>query len=177
MMKKTPGIPRTHTYNARYGGNASNGSCFSRSMQGSRESARSVGCYRLAVNCPIRHRTRPCGPDCAEPCSGMPNPPCPDRKTCEDLLESVAEAQMALSHILNAEGEKLSGIIAFTDDVGALLKANWSVNRTLNDVICKEQALYSELERILEICGACAPESKDARASGRPDRTFPGSVY
>ncbi len=70
-------------------------------------------------------------------------------------MGTVAEAQMALSHILNAEGEKLKRAIASTDDLNALLEVNQAVNRTLVDVTFLEQALYHDLEKILEICGSC----------------------
>jgi hypothetical protein len=87
----------------------------------------------------------------------------------------VAEAEMALARVLNDEAEKLGRIVASADDIGALLEANRAANRALGDVICKEQALARELERIVEICGACAPEPEDARAPGREDpKAFPG---
>ncbi len=70
--------------------------------------------------------------------------PCPEPRSCEELLQSVAAAQTALSRILSAEGERLKGIIASTDDAGELLEANRAVNRTLDDVICKERALERE---------------------------------
>lgn len=99
----------------------------------------------------------------------MPKPPCPEPKRCEDLLESVAEAETALARSLDAEGEKFSRIIESADDFDALLDANRAVIRTLDDVIVKEQELYRELQRILELCGACEPKPKDARIPGKPD--------
>jgi len=127
--------------------------------------------------CPIRRLPSPChDADCAHPCALPPKPPCPEPESCEELLENVAAAEMALAQTLNAEGEKLTRIIESTDDFDALIEADRAVNRALEDVICKEQALARELERILEICGACAPKPKDTRAPGGPDRqAFPGA--
>ena len=170
-------MPRTVTHHTRSRGGASGG-CRHCGTRGPWEAARLVGCYRLAMRCPTRRRnTNPYnGADCSESCLCNPRPPCPEPKSCEDLLESVAEAQTALAQILNAEGEKLNRIIESTDDFNALVEANRAANRTLDDVICREQALYHELERTLEICGACTPESNDPRAPGESGRqTFPGN--
>lgn len=164
-------MPRTITYDIRPRGVTSGGCCYCR-MREPEEAARTVGCYRLAVQCPIRRlNTSRCKrADCSEPCLCKPKPPCPEPVNCEDFLKSVAEAEMALAQTLNAEGEKLKRIVESTDDFDKLLEADRAANRVLDEVICKEQALFRELERILEICGACTPETKDARASRKSDQ-------
>lgn len=91
-------------------------------------------------------------------CLCKPKPPCPDRKLCEDLLESIAMAQMALSDILSAEGEKLQRVIASTDDPDTLLEVNQAVNRTIVNTTFLEQILFHKLELIQEICGPCKSE-------------------
>ncbi len=180
-------MPHASTYDARYRGFASRG-CRYCQMWGSREAARPVGCYHLTMRYPIRRQAIPydgvdgtepcpCMPPCPEPSRCKPKPPCPEPETCEELLENVAKAEMALAQTMNAEGEKFIKIIESTDDFDALLEADRAVSRTMDDVICKEQALFRELQRILETCGACEPKPKDTRAPGKPDRrTFPGYI-
>ena len=92
-------------------------------------------------------------------CNFKPKPPCPEPKPCEDLLESVALAQMALSNILNAEAEKLQKAIAATDDPATLLEVNQAVNRTVVNATFLEQVLYQKLELIQEICEPCKSDS------------------
>lgn len=92
-------------------------------------------------------------------CQCKPKPPHPEPKPCEDLLESVALMQMAISNILNAEAEKLQRTIAATDDPDILLEANRSVNRTVISATFLEQVLYQKLELIQELCDPCKPET------------------
>ena len=92
-------------------------------------------------------------------CKCTPKPPCPEPKPCEDLLESVALAQMALSNILNAEAEKLQIAIATSDDPDTILEVNQAVNRAVVNATFLEQVLYQKLELIQEICEPCKSES------------------
>ena len=64
-----------------------------------------------------------------------------------DIVESVALEQTALSHILNAEGEKLQQIIA-TENITPqeLLDANKSVARMVAKIGRLEMILQSKLE-------------------------------
>jgi len=66
-----------------------------------------------------------------------------------DLLESIALEDTALSHILNAEGEKLQRVIGM-DDVNfcQLMEVNESVANMVNVVATMEQALKDKLEFI-----------------------------
>ncbi len=66
-------------------------------------------------------------------------------EVCADMVESVARVECALSHILNAEGEKLQKIIACSDDLETILCANEKVNDTLQNITQLEQALYNKL--------------------------------
>ena len=64
-----------------------------------------------------------------------------------DLLESIALEETALSHILNAEGEKLQRVLAMTDvDFCQLMEVNESVANMVNVVASMEQALKDKLE-------------------------------
>ncbi len=74
-----------------------------------------------------------------------------------DIIESVALEQTALSHILNAEGEKLQAVIAFdetkTED---LLKVNKSVQSMVNAIARLELILQSKLELFSDcLCEEC----------------------
>ena len=64
-----------------------------------------------------------------------------------DLIESVALQETALSHILNAEGEKMQAIIGMegttTED---LLNLNKSVQLTVSAITRLEVILQSKLE-------------------------------
>ena len=66
-------------------------------------------------------------------------------EVCADMVESVARVECALSHILNAEGEKLQKIIACSDDLETILCASEKVNDTLQNITQLEQALYNKL--------------------------------
>lgn len=74
-----------------------------------------------------------------------------------DIIESVALEQTALSHILNAEGEKLQAVIAVADVSPAqLLDANTSVSKLTNAVSRLELILQSKLELFSDcICTEC----------------------
>lgn len=63
-----------------------------------------------------------------------------------DIIESVALEQTALSHILNAEGEKLQAIIGTTDITPEeLLDANKSVQSMVEAITRLEMLLQSKL--------------------------------
>ncbi len=91
---------------------------------------------------------------------GMPQ--FPDRKsypnTTEivlELLESVAVEELALAHILNAEGEKMQEVIKkFADDnlcSTSLNKLSKSTQSLLNSIIIKEWILFNKVNSALEI--------------------------
>lgn len=63
-----------------------------------------------------------------------------------DIIESVALEQTALSHILNAEGEKLQKIIATSSDPAVLIAANSSVEKMIKVVSYLEMILRTKLE-------------------------------
>lgn len=67
-----------------------------------------------------------------------------------DILESIALQETALSHILNAEGEKIQAVVAM-DCIcpNDLLAVNESVCCTLNTAKEYEQILFDKLNVIL----------------------------
>lgn len=67
------------------------------------------------------------------------------------LLESIALNEAALSHILNAEGEKLQKAVQIADSIHDLLEIDCSVIQTLTRVTFLEQTLYAKLEAVKEL--------------------------
>ncbi len=64
-----------------------------------------------------------------------------------DLIESIALEETALSHILNAEGEKIQAALAMECvDVGKLLEVNDSVTDMVHAVANLELVLKDKLE-------------------------------
>ncbi|MEG1426901.1 MAG: hypothetical protein RSC76_04355 [Oscillospiraceae bacterium] len=78
-------------------------------------------------------------------CGGSP-------RACDDILESIALIETALSHILNAEGEKLQKIIASTEDVEKILCANKAIDDTLVYATHLEIVLHDKLAAVTECC-------------------------
>lgn len=80
---------------------------------------------------------------------GMPIIVSSDVERCQaitDIIESVALEQTALSHILNAEGEKLQAIIKMEDiTTEELLKANKSVQSMVETITRLEMVLQAKL--------------------------------
>lgn len=63
-----------------------------------------------------------------------------------DIIESVALQETALSHILNAEGEKIQKMVALEDVTpDVLLATNKSVESMVNAVSKLEMILHSKL--------------------------------
>lgn len=80
--------------------------------------------------------------------------PCPDYDPCKDIMESIALIETALSHILNAEGEKIQKVLATTDDVDKILCVNREVNKTIVNATHLEHTLYAKLSALSD-CGLC----------------------
>lgn len=111
----------------------------------------------------------------------MPSfPPCGADMTREEaltmIIASIAMEELALSHILNAEGEKLQYVLgtltkgqkgcASTQEV---LAVNKSVNGLLDTVMQSEMLLKGKLEKVLE-AGGCPPVPGPPCSCGpRPD--------
>lgn len=84
-----------------------------------------------------------------------------------DLLESVALDHMALSHILNAEGERLQEMLnkyaCDEIDYCELKSSCKSTTALMNSIIMKEWLLSNRLQSIMEIkdklspCSPCPP--------------------
>lgn len=71
-----------------------------------------------------------------------------------DIVESVALEQTGLSHILNAEGEKIQAVVNNpTNSVAQMLCVNKSVRDMVNSIARLEMVLESKLE--LFSCQIC----------------------
>lgn len=82
----------------------------------------------------------------------VPGTVCRDQ-AISDIIESVALEQAGLSHILNAEGEKIQKIVATSCCPRELLAVNKSVESMINTVTRLEMVLQSKLEMFTcEIC-------------------------
>lgn len=74
------------------------------------------------------------------------------------LIASVALEEIALAHIINAEGEKIQYILGTLDGnvpedvtICDVMKVNESVNKTLRNVIATEMLLLFKLEDAAEL--------------------------
>lgn len=63
-----------------------------------------------------------------------------------DIIESVALQETGLSHILNAEGEKIQKVVAIATSPADLLAVNKSVESMVNAVSRLELILQSKIE-------------------------------
>lgn len=63
-----------------------------------------------------------------------------------DIIESVALQETGLSHILNAEGEKIQKVVAIATNPEELLAVNKSVESMVNAVSRLELILQSKIE-------------------------------
>lgn len=66
-----------------------------------------------------------------------------------DIIESVALEETGLSHILNAEGEKIQKIVAMATDPDQLLAVNKSVESVINAIARLEMVLQHKLDMLV----------------------------
>jgi hypothetical protein len=74
-----------------------------------------------------------------------------------DIIESVALEQTGLSHILNAEGEKIQAALILSKDKDDLLKINKSVQSMINSITRLETILQGKLELFNDCLCECCP--------------------
>ena len=73
-----------------------------------------------------------------------------------DIIESVALQQTGLSHILNAEGEKIQKVLEFAETKETILEVNESVESMVRAITKLEFMLQSKLELFKNcICDDC----------------------
>ncbi|MEG1501391.1 MAG: hypothetical protein RR396_05480, partial [Clostridiales bacterium] len=109
--------------------------------------------YLVCLNlCPCDLGYLPCGCNyriCQPSCN---DEACHKKDACADMLESIALVEAALSHILNAEGEKLQKVLATTDDLDKILCVNKEINQTIVHATHLEHALYDKLAILVDCC-------------------------
>ncbi len=84
---------------------------------------------------------------------GMPIIEAGTATRCEaigDLVLSISMEETALSHILNAEGEKLQALIASAATAEDLLTVNKSVNNMVKAISTLEMVLAKKLGNFLQ---------------------------
>ena len=90
----------------------------------------------------------------------MPKIECPNIDKCcaaSSLFQSIALEETAISHILNAEGEKIQKMVALPDVTPeVLLATNKSVESMVNAVSRLEMILQSKLSSFNDCL--CPPE-------------------
>lgn len=73
-----------------------------------------------------------------------------------DIITSVALEQTGLSHIINAEGEKIQKIVATAQTADEMLKVNKSVHLMLGAITRLEMVLHGKLELFSDcLCDKC----------------------
>ncbi len=91
------------------------------------------------------------------------DPPLTREGSLNEILSSIAMEELSLSHILNAEGEKLQyvlGTLPGLDEAAALeevLQVNQSVKDTLSSVMEQQMALSAKLSAALKAPTAPGP--------------------
>ena len=76
----------------------------------------------------------------------------PGNSTCEQAVTNLIESA-AISHILNAEGEKMQAIISMEDvTAGQLLSMNRSVDQMVNAAARLEMILQAKVELAGQLC-------------------------
>lgn len=82
-----------------------------------------------------------------------------------DLLESIALEEMAISHILNAEGEKLQALVSSyknnQTNLCGLYKMSNTLNQTISDLIIKEWLLLSKFNNIKDLSLQLKPDKNN----------------
>lgn len=97
----------------------------------------------------------------------MPKIGCANIDKCcaaASLVQSIALEETAISHILNAEGEKIQKVLSLHDcEAKDLLEVNKSVESMVDKITTLEVVLKSKLDLIkpiLDDCGKKPPKSE-----------------
>lgn len=88
----------------------------------------------------------------------MPRIECHDIDKCcaaSSLLQSIALEETAISHILNAEGEKLQKAISIDCEQKDLIEVNKSVENMVDKITSLELVLKAKLDLIMPILDDC----------------------
>ena len=86
-------------------------------------------------------------------------------QAANDLIESIALEETALSNILNELGSKIQKTTQMADNIDDLLEVNKAVNKTITNITQLEHILYAKLETINSFCSK--DSRRDSSRSGR----------
>ena len=91
-----------------------------------------------------------------------------------DLIQSVALEETALSHILNAEGEKIQKVLSLHNcDQKDILEVNKSVEDMVDKITSLEIVLKSKLDLITPLLDDCCKKpSKDDCCKKSPKEEY-----
>ncbi len=104
-------------------------------------------------NCNKKHHFEECKDECVDDFKHEYKPVCCDiNKSCCEIIHSVAFVELSISHILNAEGEKIQKVVKCSDSVCEILETNNSVLEVIEKVTRLEDILCSKLKLAKEIC-------------------------
>ncbi|WP_166246166.1 hypothetical protein [Paenibacillus turpanensis] len=67
------------------------------------------------------------------------------------LLTSIAMEEIGMSHLLNAEGEKIQHVLAQQPTARKLLQFNRGTERLLRNLVKKEMLLQYKMENVLDL--------------------------
>jgi hypothetical protein len=110
----------------------------------------------------------------------MPQFPHPDtvmscEKAISAILTSIAMEETALSHIINAEGEKIQYVLQHIkkhetccNAVENVLKVNESVASLLEQVADIQLILKSKMRLAVRFLNKCEPDAKNPGKTGKP---------
>ncbi len=73
-------------------------------------------------------------------------------KYCCEVIHSVALVELSISHILNAEGEKIQKVVKCSDSICDILETNNSVLEVIEKVTRLEDILCCKLKTVKDIC-------------------------
>lgn len=76
------------------------------------------------------------------------------------MIASIAMEEISLSHLMNAEAEKIQAILARNASIHEIMEMNRSVERMLRNVIKQQMLLQFKLEDILLYKPEEKPESE-----------------
>ena len=106
-------------------------------------------------------------------------PPLSREGSINEIISSIAAEELSLSHILNAEGEKLQYVLGTLPGLEAaaaldeVMQVNQSVQETLSSVMEQQMLLTGKLASAMSgLSGSLAPRAPQVRTA-RPARRAP----
>ena len=113
------------------------------------------------------------------------DPPLTREESLNEIISSIASEELSLSHILNAEGEKLQYVLGTLPGLeeaanfDEVMKVNRSVQDTLSDVMEQQAMLTAKLSAAMKApvlpgpAGPAGPAGAEGPAEGAAGPTGP----